>query len=176
MSMETSIPVPETSDDAFVRIEESVKLAKPVSEHRAQRYYDRIRAGIQAYVKQKSHAAEKPTEYLLLVPDVFILLWRLTRDSRVSTANKTLLAGAIAYYVLPFDLLPEAILGPIGYLDDLIVGVYILNKVVADTDPAILQEHWSGSEDLLGMLRRVLAAADGLLGRGFLNKLKKIFK
>jgi uncharacterized membrane protein YkvA (DUF1232 family) len=176
MSMETTIPVPEVSDDALARVEESVKLAKPMSELRAERYYDRIRASIQAYVKKKSHVAEKPAEYLLLVPDVFMLLWRLTLDSRVSAANKTLLAGGIAYYILPFDLLPEAILGPIGYLDDLIVGVYILNKVVADTDPAILDEHWSGSEDLLGMIRRVLAAADGLLGRGFLKKLKKIFK
>ncbi|HYM62452.1 MAG TPA: YkvA family protein [Thermoanaerobaculia bacterium] len=176
MPMEADTPAVEVSAEDFARVEESVRLAKPVSERSAQRYYHRIRASIQAYVGKKSHAAEKPAQYLLLVPDVFILLWRLTVDSRVSAANKALLAGAIAYYILPFDLLPEAILGPIGYLDDLIVGVYTLNKVVADTNPDILREHWSGSEDVFGMLRRVLAAADSLLGRDFLRKVKKIFK
>jgi uncharacterized membrane protein YkvA (DUF1232 family) len=32
-----------------------------------------------------------------------------------------MIAGVIAYILLPFDLVPEAILGPIGFLDDFVV-------------------------------------------------------
>jgi uncharacterized membrane protein YkvA (DUF1232 family) len=32
-----------------------------------------------------------------------------------------LIAAVIVYVVSPFDLLPEALVGPIGYLDDLVM-------------------------------------------------------
>ena len=48
---------------------------------------------------------------LLLVPDVFILLVRLALDKDVPGSARAMIGGALAYFVLPFDLLPEAILG-----------------------------------------------------------------
>ncbi len=43
------------------------------------------------------------------------------RDGQVSLARKSLAAFAVAYAVMPIDLLPELVLGPVGLLDD--VGV-----------------------------------------------------
>ncbi len=40
-------------------------------------------------------------------------------DRQVSLARKGLALVAVAYAVMPFDFLPEALLGPIGLLDDL---------------------------------------------------------
>ena len=54
------------------------------------------------------------------------------------------------------DILPEALLGPMGFLDDLVFGVFVLNRILRETDPSILREHWSGSEDLLASIQRVL--------------------
>jgi hypothetical protein len=34
-----------------------------------------------------------------------------------------MVAGAIVYFLSPVDLVPEALVGPVGYLDDLIVMV-----------------------------------------------------
>jgi uncharacterized membrane protein YkvA (DUF1232 family) len=34
---------------------------------------------------------------------------------------KWMVLGAIVYFLSPIDLLPEAFLGPIGYLDDILV-------------------------------------------------------
>jgi uncharacterized membrane protein YkvA (DUF1232 family) len=145
-----------------------------VSEKKATRFYDRIRGSIQRYVEKKGSAAEKTAGFLLFVPDVFILLWRLANDSRVSAKNKVILGSGIAYYIFPIDIVPEAIFGPIGFLDDLVFGVYILNRMLTDTDESILREHWSGSGDLLAMIQRVLASADGLVTSDFLKQIKKM--
>lgn len=145
----------------------------PMPAEKAQRFYDRLRRRIQAALEHKGSLVEKFGDYLLLVPDIFMLLWRLMTDSRVSGKNKVLLGSGIAYFVFPFDVVPEAIVGPIGFLDDLVFAVYILNKLLSDTDAAILREHWSGHQDLLESMRKVLNAADKLVSENVLDKLKK---
>jgi uncharacterized membrane protein YkvA (DUF1232 family) len=144
------------------------------SEDRAQRFYDRLRDRIQRSLNTKGGTVEKIADYLLLVPDVFILLWRLANDSRVNGKNKVLLGSGLAYFVLPFDFLPEAFLGPMGYLDDLIFAVYVLNKMLTDTDVEIIREHWSGDEDILAAIQRVLSTADQLVTSNVINKIKKM--
>jgi uncharacterized membrane protein YkvA (DUF1232 family) len=147
-----------------------------INGERVQRFYDRVRTSIQQYLHNKGSAAEKSAEFLLLAPDVFILLWRLTTDGRVTGKNKMLLGSGIAYFILPFDFIPEAVVGPIGYLDDLVFAVYILNRVLRDTDVAIVREHWPGNQDVLDVIQRVLNAADSLIGSNLLKRLKKIVK
>jgi len=166
----------ETSDDDFAR---EIRDAAGDDEiapqpERANRFYDRLRGGIRRYVERKGPALGKTADFLLLVPDVFILLWRLANDSRVAGKDKVLLVSALAYFISPFDLIPEALVGPIGYLDDLVFGVYVLNKLVATADAAVIREHWSGSEDVLSMIQRVLAAADSLVGSSMAGKIKKM--
>lgn len=166
------------TDDTFAReIREALQEELPQDElprDRATRFYDRIRGTIQRYVDGKGKVLGKTAEFLLLVPDVFILLWRLTTDSRVNSKDKILLGSAVAYYVMPFDLIPEAIVGPIGYLDDLVFGVFVLNKVLGSIDASIVREHWSGSEDVLDSIQRVLNAAESLIGKDLLGKIKKM--
>lgn len=142
-------------------------------DRRVRRFYDRIRSSIERALSSRSAALGKAGEYLLLAPDVFILLWRLSRDPRVNGQHKMLLGTGIAYYLLPLDLMPEALIGPIGLVDDLVLGVYILNTLISDTDEAIIREHWSGTQDVLSMIRGVLANADGMVASNVLDKIKK---
>ena len=150
--------------------------AEPVTRERAERFYDRLRVRIHSYVEGKGALAEKGTDLLLLVPDIFILLWRLTTDSRVNGKNKVLLGSGLAYFFFPLDIVPELLVGPIGYADDLVFAVYILNKLLSDTDPQIMREHWSGSEDVLAAIQRVLGTADNLVAGDLMAKLKKLMK
>ena len=174
--MDETPGVSEVTDDDFERSVSDIADSGPISEGRAQRFYDRVRGSIRAYVDRKGSALGKTAEFLLLVPDVFILLWRLSTDSRVEGKNKVLLVSAIAYYIFPLDIMPEALLGPIGYLDDLVFGVYVLNRIVKDTDASVLREHWSGSSDVLESIQKVLNAADSLVGTEFLGRIKKMLK
>jgi len=150
--------------------------SEEVPRERAERFYDRVRANIHDYVERKGTAVEKTAQFLLLVPDVFILLWRLLNDRRVNGKNKVLLGSGVAYFLFPFDLVPEAFLGPIGYADDLVLAVYILNKLLGDTNADILREHWSGSDDVLITIQKVLNAADQLVGTDLLKRIKSMVK
>ena len=152
---------------------EGEDLSTPISRDRADRFYDRMRSAIRRYLDTKGAAAGKTGEYLLLAPDVFVLIWRLVNDSRVSSKNKVMLGSGLAYYLFPLDIMPEGFLGPIGYLDDLVFGVYLLNRMLIDTDIEILREHWSGGEDVLAMIRRVLHAADSLVGSEIVGRFRK---
>lgn len=178
---DTTLPAkPEPEDDAAPHGDElgaeALLPVRRVTRARAERFYDRIRSSIEHSMADRSPRLEKFGEFLFFVPDVFILLFRLTTDKRVTTKSKMLLGSGLAYYIFPLDVMPELLLGPIGFLDDLVLGVYILNRILSDTDEEILREHWSGRGDVLEMIRKVLGAADRLVATDFLKKVKKIVK
>ena len=171
---ETPDAVAAATDTAFAREIQDAAEQDQLPRDRATRFYDRIRNTIQRYIEGKGKVLGKTAEFLLLVPDVFILLWRLTSDARVNGKDKVLLGSAVAYYVMPFDLIPEALIGPAGYLDDLVFGVYVLNKILGNVDASIVREHWSGSEDVLDTIQNVLNAAESLVGTDLAGKIKKM--
>ena len=152
---------------------ESTEATAPVSRERAERFYDRMRQSIRRYLERKGSLTGTTGEYLLLAPDVFVLLWRLVNDGRVNAKNKVMLGSGLAYYFFPLDLIPEGFMGPLGYVDDLVFGVYILNRILVDTEPDVLREHWSGRDDVLETIRKVLNAAGNLVGSDILSKIKK---
>ncbi len=175
--MDETAGLNDISDDDFASsMSDAADSTGEMTATRAERFYDRVRTAIQNYIERKGTVVEKGAEFLLLVPDTFILLWRLVNDGRVNGKNKVLLGSAIAYYIFPFDIIPEAVVGPIGYLDDLVFGVIVLNKILNDTDASILRDHWSGSDDVLESIQRVLNAADQLVGSEFLAKIKRMVK
>jgi len=110
-------------------------------------------------------------DYVLLVPDLFLLITRLMLDSRIQTKHKVYMGAAVAYVVSPIDLLPEGRFGPLGYLDDLVVIVAALNMLLNEVDRQIVLEHWSGKDDLLATIQKVLTQADQLIGKARLEKI-----
>jgi uncharacterized membrane protein YkvA (DUF1232 family) len=164
---------PKSDQEFDDTMRQSTEATGPVTKERADRFYDRMRESIRKYLDKKSSVAGTAGEYLLLAPDVFVLLWRLVNDSRVNSKNKVMLGTGIAYYLFPLDIIPEAILGPMGYIDDLVFAAYLLKRMLSDTDPEILREHWSGRGDILDSIRKVLDAADSLVGSDIFGKFKK---
>jgi uncharacterized membrane protein YkvA (DUF1232 family) len=113
--------------------------------------------------------------YIKQLPNYLRLLGGLLGDRRVSVVDKLLVAGAIAYIVMPIDLIPDFI--PfIGEVDDVFVLVLALQRLVANAGRPVLQAHWSGAmEDLADLnLKEALAAAAFFLPRGIRRKLKMI--
>lgn len=167
----------ELSDDDFAEVmRESSELSSPVTSARAERFYDRMRERIRGYLEKKGPIAGKTGEYLLLAPDIFVLLWRLVNDARVNSKHKVMLGSGLAYFLFPLDITPEAFFGPIGYVDDLIFGVLLLKKMLVDTDASVLREHWSGAEDILTTIEKVLSSAEQLVGSELMGRFKKATK
>jgi uncharacterized membrane protein YkvA (DUF1232 family) len=60
----------------------------------------------------------------------FGALWRIYRDPSVAGWAKALCLGlAILYLISPFDVVPEAITGPLGLLDDALLVPLILSLI-----------------------------------------------
>jgi uncharacterized membrane protein YkvA (DUF1232 family) len=125
-------------------------------------FYQSLRQKIRAWLddKGKTHAY---AGILLLGPDLLHLLCKLTVDRRVPVAHKAALAGAIAYFLSPFDLIPEALLGPIGFIDDIALAAYVLHRFVNAGHGKIAEEHWAGDGSLLQVLQRILEIADATI-------------
>ena len=71
-------------------------------------FYQRLRISIRDWLATEEGSSNKWSEYLLLAPDFFHLLCKLSIDRDVPTKEKAKLAVAIAYFVSPLDLLPVA--------------------------------------------------------------------
>jgi len=135
-----------------------------------QDFYVKLRRKIEAYL------AKHPTkynEYLLVAPDLFHLLVRLSLDPRVPSGKKAKFAAVIAYFISPIDLMPEAFLGPLGYLDDIALTAWVINDFINDTDPVIVRELWAGDQDILTLVKNIITAADKMVGSGIWKKLRR---
>lgn len=144
-------------------------------------FYQKIRSRIRAWLKSNDGSAGQWSEFLLFAPDLFHLLCKLSTDSEVPAKIKLKLAGAIAYFAAPFDLMPEALMGFIGFADDIALAAYVLNSMLNTCNPDIVKRHWAGDQDILKLTKRIMKWGDsmgrsGILGRGVWTKVKKMFK
>ncbi len=135
-------------------------------------FYRTLRQRVRRWTASAEGKASPWAEYVLLAPDLFHLLCKLALDPDVPRGAKARLAAAIAYFVSPVDLVPEALLGPVGYLDDVALAAYVLHGILNQTRPEVLERHWVGERDVLEVVQKVLAAADRMVGSGLWKKLK----
>lgn len=99
---------------------------------------------------------------LLFIPNMVLLCARLLTDSRVPMTERALLAGAIVYAIIPFDLIPDMI--PfVGQVDDAYLLALTLLRLLERTDPKVVREHWSGGGDVVELVN-----ATALLAAKFL--------
>ena len=138
-------------------------------------FYRRLRQKIKDWIQTKQGKSSKWAEYIMLAPDLFYLLYKLVADPAVPVNVKTKLALVITYFISPVDLLPEAIMGPVGFVDDIALTAYALHSIINELDPEILQKHWAGDQDVLEVLKNIMAIADDIIGSGLWKRLKQFF-
>lgn len=138
-------------------------------------FYDRLRERVVESMGQRGgRGGNVAGEALMLVPDVFMLLARLSIDREVPKATRALFASTLAYFVLPFDLLPEAMVGVPGYVDDLILATGVVSRALGGDLESYSEKYWSGSQSLRRTLADVLATAQGLAGTNLYARLKTL--
>jgi len=135
-------------------------------------FYQNLRERFREWASTEEGRSNRFAEYLLFAPDLFHLLCRLTIDSDVPVSSKAKLAAAIAYFVAPIDLVPEAIVGPLGYVDDIALAAYVLNSIINNTSEDIVQRHWAGDGDVLTVIQRIIEVADEMVGSGLWRRLR----
>ena len=140
-------------------------------------FYDRLRGRVVEYVARRegklaSRFGAGAAEALLLVPDVFILLVRLALDPRVPSRSRALVGGALAYFLLPFDLFPEMVVGPVGFLDDLVLAAGVLAEAFSGSVEPLAEHHWSGRDSVRQVLRDVADSGRALLGDSLYQRIQ----
>ena len=109
------------------------------------------------------------------LPNFLRLLGGLLTDRRVSNTDKLLVAGAIAYIVMPMDFIPDYI--PfLGEIDDLFVLVLALQRLIANAGRTVIQDHWMGDPVALKELdlEKILVAAAFFLPRRVRRRLRTL--
>ena len=142
-------------------------------------FYKKLRSKSREWLSTRNGKTNKWTEYLMFAPDLFHLLCKLAIDNEVPAKEKAKLVATIVYFVSPFDLMPEAFLGFIGFADDIALSAYVLNSMLNKCDPDILRRHWAGDQDILELVRKILrmgnkASQSGVLGKGVWSKVRKM--
>ena len=63
---------------------------------------------------------QKYSDYILIIPDIVALIYRLLKDKRVPVKTKIIISSVICYIAVPSDLIPDKI--PfVGKIDDIAV-------------------------------------------------------
>jgi uncharacterized membrane protein YkvA (DUF1232 family) len=125
-------------------------------------------AGLEASALKLSSS----TRYLRLarvivrLPTYARIVWGLMRDPRTPIGLKGLLAAALAYVVIPVDLIPDAV--PIlGHADDLTVLLLVLDLFLQNAPAALRAEHAARARNGTADLDRDLARLRELLGERY---------
>ena len=140
------------------------------------KFYNKLRKSLSPQKDLKITQKTKLTDYLFLLPDLFVLFNRLIFDKRVSKANKIFIAGVLTYIIFPFDFITD-FFTLFGLVDDLLVCIYSLNKILNDTPLEVIKDNWNGSEDMLKNLQVILKETEKYLDKKLIYKIKKyIFK
>jgi uncharacterized membrane protein YkvA (DUF1232 family) len=103
---------------------------------------------------------------VIKLPTYARVVWGIMRDPRTPIGLKGMLAAALAYVVLPVDLIPDMI--PIlGQADDLTVLLLVLDLFIQNAPAEVRAEHTARARDGTADLDRDLERLRGLMGGRF---------
>ena len=96
----------------------------------------------QGNIERKPSRADQERELLGWLRDFlsqFELAWRLLWDRRVSFFTKLVPIALLGYLLMPFDLVPDALLG-LGQVDDLVVVLVGMRMFVSLCPPDVVAD------------------------------------
>lgn len=121
-------------------------------------------APVSGHPPTKAEGRRVVQEALRLLPNLGRLMWGLARDRGVSFVDKALVVGAALYLVMPLDLVPD-FLPFFGQVDDLVLLLMAVRRLVRRAGPEAVLRHWRGDPALLadGRLAQVVGLAERFL-------------
>ena len=103
---------------------------------------------------------------IVKLPTYARLVWGIVRDPRTPIGLKGMLVAALAYVVMPLDLIPDVI-PIIGQADDLTVLLLVLDLFIQNAPREVRAEHTARARDGTADLDRDLARMRVLMGGRF---------
>lgn len=135
-----------TNND-FKDFENEVNNYENKVEMESDSFYKKLRNKIKKWAgKNKDN---KILEYILLAPDLFYFFLTVLKDKDVHVDYKLKITAYLAYFISPIDIMPEMVLGPAGYLDDVLMGLLFLRTLLKELPYEYVEEKWPGDKEVL---------------------------
>lgn len=97
-------------------------------------------------------------------PALYRLLTHVLDDPGLPGHLRPLVLAAIAYFILPADIIPEDLEGPYGYMDDIWLCAFVADRIRQELGDEILTGNWDGEAPLLPLIQDILGQEDTLIG------------
>ena len=120
-------------------------------------FYDVLRENLDNYRGEY----ERFVDY---APDIYKLLSDILNDKRLKPDMRQKTCATLGYFVVPFDIIPEQIYGPQGYIDDIFLCSHVLIEIKEENGIEFLDEHWEGDEELEDVLDVCYTQSKDILG------------
>lgn len=139
-------------------------------------FYEKLRKKLSDKIPDiNEHGKLQIKDFLFFLPDFFILISRLFLDKRVPSGKKVLVSCLIGYIFMPIDLIPDFI-PVIGYLDDLVIIILGLDMLLKDIDEQIIIDNWSGSQNVIELIKILIDKIENSLHNPLFHAIKKILR
>ncbi|MFQ6616221.1 MAG: YkvA family protein [Fidelibacterota bacterium] len=99
-----------------------------------------------------------------LAPKFFKLMTNLLEDRKTPKEARSLISSAIAYFVVPRDVIPEKVFGPLALIDDVFVCLHVTKKLSGMMDNEWVSTHWEGDESLVDLVDELYPLAEKYVG------------
>lgn len=121
-------------------------------------FYEKLKADIEKYEGRHD-------DFIYLTPEWYKLMTNLLDDARLPGRLRPLVSSAIAYFIMPGDVISEELHGPYGYIDDIFFCAFIARKIIDLTgNPELIAENWDGEGVILGIIDEVLQNEEECIG------------
>jgi len=105
------------------------------------------------------------SELIRQAPALYRMMTKLLDDPALPRSISPLVIAAIAYFILPEDIIPEDKFGPVGYVDDIYLCAFVANEVIAASGSTdILVRNWDGLGPVVELVKEILDREKELIG------------
>lgn len=120
-------------------------------------FYDVIKQNIQSSDKEYD-------EFIDYSPELFRLLTDILNVKQIDPIIRLKVSAALGYFVAPYDIIPEKVYGPLGYIDDIFISVYVLKDIEDDLGLGYLESIWEGNKNLKDVIEECYENSKEILG------------
>jgi uncharacterized membrane protein YkvA (DUF1232 family) len=107
----------------------------------------------------------KHSGLIMQAPALYRLMTRLLDDKALPGNLSQLVIAAIAYFILPGDVIPEDKYGPQGFVDDIFLCAFVADQIrKATASDDILVRNWDGKTPVIPLIKEILSSEEKLIG------------